>query len=395
LALVVTHPTTADKLLRGQLAYLRKEGFDILLISSPGPGLERAGAREGVQTLGLAMEREINPLKDLLSLFRLIQALAKWRPDIVNVGTPKAGLLGGLAAWICRVPRRFYTLRGLRLETTTGFKRRLLATTERIASACAHRVVCVSPSLRQRYAALRLSRPEKLMVLGGGGSHGIDMERFRIRAKDPEAMASLGRDLGIPPGAPVIGFVGRWTQDKGLAELLGAFRTIEKAIPNVYLLALGDFESGDPVDPETARGWREHQRILRPGQVPETSPYYPLMQVLAFPSFREGMPNVPLEAAAAGLPIVGFRVTGTIDAVQDGHTGALVPSGDSAALADALLAYLQNPALARLHGTAGRERVEALFSNETVWRQWRDAYRAPYRVMAQQPKPRDEPKASS
>ncbi len=375
LAIVVTHPITAERLMLGQLSYLRGHGFDILLISAPGPGLEAVATREKIDTLAIPMEREISPLSDLRSLIRLIQALRRWRPDVINASTPKAGLLGSLAAWFCRVPLRFYTLRGLRLETSRGLKRQLLSLSERLASAAAHRVICVSPSLLRRYLDLNLARPGKLRVLGAGGSNGVDTERFARLRQDDQAKETLAAELGLPGGAPVIGYAGRWTRDKGLPELLAAFEELQKEIPELRLLALGEFEAGDPVAPDIARRWESNASILRPGFVPDTGPYYPLMQVLAFPSHREGLPNVPLEAAAASLPVVGFAVTGTVDAVEEGVTGALVPPGDATALAAALRRYLRHPELAESHGEAGRRRVESLFGNATVWRHWRDAYR--------------------
>jgi glycosyltransferase involved in cell wall biosynthesis len=375
LAYLVTHPMTARLLLEGQLRSLGEAGFEPVLISSPGPDLEGVAEREGARVETLAMAREIAPLRDAVALARLVRRLRRLGPAIVNAGTPKAGLLGMLAARLAQVPVRVYTLRGLRLETARGARRRLLAAAERLACASAHRVVCVSDSLRRRAVELGLVAEAKTAVLGAGSSNGVDVERFARAARDRERTAALRAELGLPAGAPVVGFVGRFTRDKGIVELAEAFERVARELPAARLVLVGDFEAGDPVPAALAARLRRDPRIVLAGFVRDTAPYYPLMDVLAFPSHREGFPNAPLEAAAAGLPAVGFRVTGTVDAVVDGETGRIVAPGDAGALGAALLDYLRDRDLRDRHGRAARERVERSFRREVVWRAWTEEYR--------------------
>jgi glycosyltransferase involved in cell wall biosynthesis len=370
---LVTHPMTARVLLRGQLEWMQERGFDVTLVSS---ALASAPGDAPFAQATVPMVREISPLRDLVALARLFRLFRRLRPEIVNCSTPKAGLLGTQAARLAGVPVRVYVLRGLRLETTRGPRRRLLAAAERRACASAHRVFCVSESLRRRVLELDLCGPGRLAVLADGSSNGVDLERFSMQPS-----AALRANLGLSADEPVVGFVGRLTRDKGLEDLRTAFEQVLSKRPGTRLLLIGGHEPGDPVSAAT-RSWLESSdAVVRTGEVEETAPYYPLMSVLAFPSHREGLPNVPLEAAASGVPTVGYRVTGTVDAVVDGSTGALVQQGDPKALGETLVRYLEEPMLTREHGAAARRHVATTFRPERVWRALEQEYRGLLQAM--------------
>ncbi len=374
LAYVTTHAISAENLMNGQLTFLRERGFDITVIAAPSESLDIVREREQVQTIPIPIEREISPVADVRTLTKLCGILRTLRPEIVNAGTPKAGLLGMVAAKLTGVPVRLYTLRGLRLETTSGFKEHLLAATERLAANCAQQVICVGESLRQEYVRRKLVRPDKTVVLRHGSSNGVNAERFQYSVEQFIRIGQLRETLKIPAEAPVIGFVGRLTRDKGLVDLHDAFRRLLAEFPDLRLILIGGPEEGDPIPPKIWQRIAEHPQIIRTGAIKDVSLYYGLFDVFVFPSYREGFPNVPMEAAAAGVPVVGYSATGTLDAVADGVTGLLVPLHDSATLAAATACYLRNPLLRRRHGEAGRRRVLTDFRREDLWQSLADLY---------------------
>lgn len=350
---------------------LREKGWETAVASAPAvPGqLEKFVESEQSVGIPLPIEREIKPKADVLALVEMYRAIRRIHPTVVNVGTPKAGLLGGIASVAARVPIRIYTLHGLRLETARGNKGRLLHHTERLAMACAHKIVCVSPSLRERVHELKLAPAHKTLVLGAGSPNGVRLPP----PIDLEAVEGLRKQFNLQ-NQPVIGFVGRFTRDKGMAELMQAFSQVRQILPETTLLLIGDYEEGDSVGADVRQTIEQTPNVVRAGFVPDVYPYYPLMSVLALPTYREGFPTVALEAAAFGLPLVTTTATGARDAVQDGKTGWRVPVGDGDALAEALLAALQNPDEARRRGNAGREWVLANFDPEVVRERWIEFY---------------------
>lgn len=374
LAYLVTHPLSAKVLLAGQLAYMREAGFDVTVISAPGPELDVVREREGVNVLSVPMERPLAALSDARSLGALISLLRRIQPDIVNAGTTKAGLLGMLAARAVATPIRLYVLRGLRMETVSGALRAVLGATERIASACAHEVIAVSRSLREAFVHAGCSPAHKVRVLGDGSSNGVETARFAPTDALRAEAAALRARLGIAADAKLIGFVGRLSRDKGIVELLDSFAMLRERDPGVRLMLVSAEITGEDVPAEFTRRLPGMPGVVVVPRVEDVRPYLICLNALAFPSHREGFPNVVLEAAALGVPAVGYRVTGVVDAIEHGVTGTLVRAHDVGAFTEALAAYLGDSARARAEGEAARARAHERFARRVVWRHWAELY---------------------
>jgi glycosyltransferase involved in cell wall biosynthesis len=371
---IVTVPMTAKAFMRGHLSYMRDRGYDVTLISSPESELVDVAKQESVSVVGINIAREIDFFGDMVSLWQLYRTLVAIKPDIVNASTPKAGFLGMLAAWLARVPVRIYLLRGLRAETASGIKKLILNTTERLASMSAHHVVAVSESLSQVYVRAGLVASTKLTMVGSGSSNGVNPDRFLPTPDTLQRTDELCKQLNLSADTPVIGFVGRFTRDKGIIELISAFEIIQASFPTAKLLLVGGFEEGDSLPSAIIAQIEGNPAIINTGFVKDTSPYYPLMKVFAFPSYREGFPNSPLEASLSGVPTVGFKATGVVDAIQDGITGKIVPLGDVNGLANEMLKLLADEAYCRQIGDAAKARALAEFQPQQVWTKWHRFY---------------------
>ncbi len=341
-------------LLSGLPQRLVADGWEVHVASSPGERLDALASSPGVSVHPLPMAREIDIVRDVRGLRDWMRLIRRLRPDVVFVGTPKAGLLGITAARLLGVRTRVYHLRGLRLETAAGMTRRVLTIMERLTIRLATTTLAVSPSLRQRVVSLRLAPAARITVRGRGSSNGVDVDRF--------APGNTAAQVdGLLPGVPVIGFVGRLNHDKGLEVLAEACRLLDDRGTAYQLLIVGGV---DGAELGSFSRLRRAPTVL--GAVPDTSMYYPLMRALCLPTLREGFPNVVLEAGATGIAVVTTDATGAVDSVIPERTGLMVTAGDAGQLADALQRVIEDPHLAADLGANARDFVVEHFRRDAV-----------------------------
>ena len=327
LLITTTVPETMATFVLPQLPALSAAGWRIHLVTAPGPW-DRKPTTEGVVCHEVPMRRAMSPVADAVALERWVKLIREVTPDVVVGSTPKAGLLSMAAARICHVPNRIYQHRGARWETLSGFRRSLLLRADRATAANATEVLAVSPSLADLLVKQGVTETRPT-VLGRGGAKGVELELFTPSAN--------GRDSDAPP---TLGFVGRITRDKGVATLLEIFDLVREHLPDSRLVIAGEADDSDPIDESLLGRIRNDSAIEWRGRILDVAPMLRELDVFVFPSLREGLPESIIEAAACGVPTVGWDVTGVRDAIDDGRTGRLAPVGNVPALANATLDVL-------------------------------------------------------
>lgn len=364
---IVTVPMTLG-FLKGQVGYMKEKGLIVEAITSPGEFLETFAQEEQINVNSVLMLRQISPLQDIIAIIKLWKCLRKSKPQIVHASTPKGGLLGTIAAWLAGIPVRIYQIRGLPLMTANGFKRWLLWLSEKVACLLANQVLCNSHSLRKVALAENLCPEDKIKVLLGGSSNGVDaINRFNPDNLPVNARQDIRQQYGIPDEALVIGFVGRVVRDKGIVELTLAWQQLREEFSNLHWLVVGPFEAQDSIPPEIEQILKSDPRIHLTGINWNTPPFYKAMDILVLPTYREGFPNVPLEAASLELPVVATIIPGCVDAIADKVTGMLVPPKEVKGLVESIRMYLKDSDLRSKHGKAGRDRVLSQFRQEAIW----------------------------
>jgi len=365
----------------GQMSYMRAQGFDVHVLSSPSELLDRFAGDEQVQPHAVKMYRDITPLRDLVATFQIWRLLRVLKPQIVHAHTPKGGLLGMIAAFLGQVPVRIYHIHGLPFVTATGYRRFLLRWSERISCVLAHQVLCVSHSVREVVIAERICPASKVEVLVNGSINGVDaVGRFNPIKVGANTRKAVRMKYGIPDDTLVLGFVGRVVRDKGLVELVEAWNILRGQFADLHMMVVGPFEPQDSVPPDVEEILQCDSRVHITGQVHNVSPMYASLDILVLPSHREGFGLVAIEASAMKLPVVATSIAGCVDAVQDGVTGVLVPPHDVDALVKAISEYVRDSALRIRHGQAGRARVLRDFRPEAI----REALRLKYTRLLQE-----------
>lgn len=348
-----------DIFCRGLLHELSSEGYDVVALSSPDQPLEDLGRREEVRTVGVEMKRDISLFHDLRSLLRLIVVLRRERPQMLHTMTPKAGLLGMLAARIAGIPVRVHTFTGLLFPTATGLRKSILKLTDRITCLCATHILPEGEGVATDLRKARITR-KPLRVLGNGNVRGVDLDHY---APGPELTAcgkEIRKKLGIPESSFTFVFAGRFVTDKGLPQLIEAFKGISGH--DCRLVLVGDTEGSSPA--LTRESLASVPGIhLSDGWVDDMRPWMSMADALVFPSLHEGFPNVVLEAGAMCLPSIVTDINGSREIIDSPQLGFVVPPATVVPLREAMVTMMSLSSAERARmGKAARDNIAAKYS---------------------------------
>ena len=355
--------------LGNQLKFFKDKGYEEHIICSPSDEMENYAKKMGYKYEMFPIERKISPISDLKAVWKTLRYIHNNKINVVCGHTPKGGLIAMMAAWLARCKVRVYFRHGLVYETSKGIKRLLLINIDRLASKFATKVVCVSSSVLKKSIEDKLAPASKQIILGPGTCNGINTQRFLPLSNEMRCRyVNLRQKYNICENDFVIGFVGRMVKDKGIIELIEAFKSLYANQSNIKLLLVGMLEKRDALPTDVVDTIQHHSNIIHTGYVDYNSIefYYDLMNVYVLPSYREGFPTSVLEASAMQLPVITTHATGCVDAIVDGITGIAV-NNDSRELQQALIKLYSDANLCRRLGENGRKMVVENFDEKKIW----------------------------
>jgi len=373
---VTTVPASLTGLLHGQLKFMSKY-YDMIGVSSKGNKnqLYIVTKQEGIPAVAIEMTRKITPFKDLKAVWQLYTLFKKEKPFIVHSHTPKAGTLSMLAAKLAGVPHRLHTIAGLPLLEATGFKRIVLNAVEKVTYACASKIYPNSLGLQDIIIEHKFTKKNKLKVIGNGSSNGIDVERFNPNDfNDIKKKTALQKSLNINNTDFVFVFIGRLVADKGINELIIAFDKMGKLHDNIKLLLVGDYEKElDPLLPEVLNIIEQNKKIISTGWVNDVRPYFAISDVLTFPSYREGFPNVVMQAGAMGLPCIVTNINGCNEIIIDGENGTIIPVKNSETLYNKMFGVYESKI--KFDSEKCRGLITSRYQQQVVWNALLEEYK--------------------
>lgn len=369
---ISTIPLSLNVLLKGQLRFLKRY-FDILGVSSSGPLLDEVSVREGIRVSKVEMERGISPFRDVISLIRLYLLFKREKPTIVHSITPKAGLLSMVAGKFAGVPIRIHTFTGLIFPSKQGFLQKILINMDKLLCSAATNIYPEGLGVRKDLISFKItSKP--LKILANGNVNGIDLEYYDVNNISEETRLALKSSLGIDENDFVFVFVGRLVGDKGINELIEAFSTLERS--EVKLLLVGPFESDlDPVKENTQREIETNPNIISVGFQKDVRSYFAISDALVFPSYREGFPNVVMQAGAMELPAIVSNINGCNEIILEGVNGTIIPVKDSAAICVALLRLLDDKQYYNKLKANSRKMIADRYEQNVVWNALLEEYK--------------------
>ena len=364
-------------LLPGQMHFMATNGFEVVMISANGKELPDVIENEKCRHIIVPMTRKITPFRDLKCLWQLIRIFKKEKPDIVHTHTPKAGLLGMLAARYCGIKLRIHTVAGLPMMVEKGFKYRLLKLTEKISFAAANHVWPNSNSLLQFITTHHLAAPEKLGIIAKGSTNGIDLNRFSAEVLSENTTGDIKTKINYSPQNKYLLCIGRLVADKGIVQLVNVFTILQKTDPALRLILVGEYENAlDPLPAVTINEIENNRGIIHINWTHEVEYYMHIADLFIFPSRREGFPNVLLQAGAMQLPIICSRIAGNVDIVKHHETGLIFEDANEQEMLQLIQYAMANPKGMQKMATSLKQVISDNFRQENIWQNMLAAYKS-------------------
>jgi glycosyltransferase involved in cell wall biosynthesis len=375
---ITTVPLSLKTLLKGQHRFMRENGFNVIGVSSKGKELEDVKNDEGIPVIELEMTRTISPLKDLISLWKFYRLCKIEKPNIVHSHTPKAGIIGMLGAKFAGVPIRLHTVAGMPLMEASGIKRSVLNFVEKLTYSAATKVYPNSKGLYDFIIENKFTSTSKLKVIGNGSSNGINTSFYNTEEISNQICETLKTQLKIEKNDFVYVFVGRLVSDKGINELVKAFSKICK-LPNEQsskLLLVGSFENElDPLSKETLCEIEENDSIIHVGFQQDVRPFLRISDCLVFPSYREGFPNVVMQAGSMGLPSIVTNINGCNEIIIEGENGTIIPVKNEQMLQIAMVKLKNKPEYFKKIQLNARTYITSRYEQKKLWEALLDEYK--------------------
>jgi len=362
--------------IRGQMKYMSAHGFDVTMISSPGPELQEVIAAEQCPHIAVNITRKITPLADIRTIYALYRVFKKQKPHIIHSENLKANLLGMIAGYLAKVPVRIQTMAGLVSPNVPGIKGKLIRMAEMTSFRFATAVWPNSNSSLQYMLQTKMLPAKKASVIGAGSSNGVDLVKYNRTAIHVERLEAIKRSVRYSPGERILLFAGRMVKDKGVQELVSAFVRLQQQLPFLKLVLLGPWEDElDPVNETTREMINNNDAIIHIPWTDEVEYYFALAELFVFPSHREGFPNVLMQAGAMQVPVVCSSIVGNIDIVEDGVSGLLHEVKQEQSLYEAMLFALNNREKMQAMAGALYQKMVNNYDRNILYGQYRDAYK--------------------
>ncbi len=372
---ITTSDISLNTLLKGQLKYMNQH-FEVIGVSNNTGILEAVGKREGVRVVEIPMRREISLINDIICLWKLYKLFLHEKPYIIHANTPKGSLLSMIAGKLAGVKHRIYTVTGLRYQGASGLFRFLLMSMERISCACATKVIPEGNGVKEALYHDGITK-KNLKVILNGNINGIDVDYFnpslftpnqRTNEKFTGGKDDIRKDLGLSHDDFVFVFIGRIVRDKGMNELASSLKALQQTCSYIKFLLVGRFETNmDSLSSENESFLKNSQNVIYVGYQADVRPFLIAADALVFPSYREGFPNVVLQAGAMGLPSIVTDINGCNEIITEGVNGKIIQPKDEKALYDMMMYFVSEPSEVKKMGLKCRSLIVKRYEQGAVW----------------------------